>query len=81
MQVKLLGIINVHFVVTDQRLITFSISGRYWRKKWECNGRIHQLFLNSKKAYDSVRRQVLYSILIEFAIPRKLVGLMKMCLN
>jgi sorting nexin-29 len=34
-----------------------------------------------KKAYDSVRREVLYSILIEFGIPRKLVGLIKMCLN
>jgi hypothetical protein len=34
-----------------------------------------------KKAYDSVRRKVLYSILIEFGIPRKLVGLIKMCLN
>jgi hypothetical protein len=33
------------------------------------------------KAYDSVRREVLYSILIEFGIPRKLVGLIKMCLN
>jgi hypothetical protein len=34
-----------------------------------------------KKAYDSVRREVLYKILIEFGIPRKLVRLIKMCLN
>jgi hypothetical protein len=34
-----------------------------------------------KKAYDSVRREVLYSIFIEFGISRKLVGLIKMCLN
>jgi hypothetical protein len=33
------------------------------------------------KAYDSVRREVLYNILFEFGIPRKLVGLIKMCLN
>jgi hypothetical protein len=33
------------------------------------------------KAYDSVRREVLYSILIEFGIPRKLLRLIKMCLN
>jgi hypothetical protein len=33
------------------------------------------------KAYDSVRREVLYKILIEFGIPRKLVRLIKMCLN
>jgi hypothetical protein len=34
-----------------------------------------------KKASDSVRREVLYSILTEFGITRKLVGLIKMCLN
>jgi hypothetical protein len=32
-------------------------------------------------ACDSVRREALCNILIEFGIPRKLVGLIKMCLN
>jgi hypothetical protein len=50
-------------------------------EKWEYNGTVHQLFIYFKKAYDSVRREVLYSIIIEFGIPRKLVGLIKMCLN
>jgi hypothetical protein len=50
-------------------------------KKWEYNGTVHQLFIYFKKAYDSVRREALYSILIEFGKPRKLVGLIKMCLN
>jgi hypothetical protein len=48
-------------------------------KKLECNGTIHQLFIDFKKGYDSVRKEVLYSILIEFRIPRKLVGLIQMC--
>jgi hypothetical protein len=47
----------------------------------EDNGTVHQLFIDFKKAYDSVRREVLYNILIEFGIPRKLVSLIQMCLN
>jgi len=42
---------------------------------------VNQLFIDFKKAYDSVRRNVLCNILIEFGIPRKLVGIIKMCLT
>jgi hypothetical protein len=49
--------------------------------KWEYNGPVHQLFIDFKKAYDSVGREALYNILIEVGIPRKLVGLIEMCLN
>jgi hypothetical protein len=35
-------------------------------KKWEYNETVHQLFIDFKKAYDSARREVLYTILIEF---------------
>jgi hypothetical protein len=50
-------------------------------KKWEYNKTVHQLFVEFKKAYDSVRREVLYNIVIEFGVPMKLVKLIKMCLN
>ena len=50
-------------------------------KKWEYNEPVHQLFIDFKEAYDSVRREVLYKILIEFGIPRKLVSLIKMSLT
>jgi hypothetical protein len=50
-------------------------------KKWEYNERVHHLFVDFKKAYDSVRRKVLYIILIEFGVPMKLVTLIKMRLN
>jgi len=50
---------------------------RYWRKKWEYNVTMHQLFIDSEKAYDSVKREVLYNILIEFGTPTKLVGLIR----
>jgi sorting nexin-29 len=50
-------------------------------KKWEYNGMVHQLFIDFKKACDSVKREVLYNILPEFGIPKKPVRLIKMCLN
>jgi hypothetical protein len=56
----------------------------FWQileKKWEYNGTVHQLFIDFKKAYDSVKREVLYNILTDFEIPRKLDRLNKMCLN
>jgi hypothetical protein len=45
------------------------------------NKTVHQLFIEFKRVYDSVRREVFYSILIEFGVPMKLVRLIKMCLN
>ncbi|KAJ4432155.1 hypothetical protein ANN_20771 [Periplaneta americana] len=50
-------------------------------KKLEYKVTVHQLFIDFKKAYDSVRREVLYDILIEFGIPKKLVQLLKMFLS
>ncbi|KAJ4426731.1 hypothetical protein ANN_26530 [Periplaneta americana] len=50
-------------------------------KKWEYEGTVHQLFIDFKKAYDSVKSEVLYDILIEFGILKKLVRLIKMCLR
>jgi len=42
---------------------------------------VHQLLTDFKKAYDSVRRNVLYNIFIQFGITIKVVRLIKMCLN
>jgi len=72
MQMKLLGIINVDFdasVTTDH---IFCIP-QILEKKWEYSEAVHHLLIDFKKAYDSVRRAVLYNILIEFGIPMKLV--------
>jgi hypothetical protein len=44
-------------------------------------GCVHQLFIDFEKAYDSVKGEVLYNILLEFGIPKKLVKLIKMFLN
>jgi len=39
---------------------------KYLRKKWEYNEALHQLYIDLKKVYDSVWREVLYNILTEF---------------
>jgi len=79
MQRKLLTIINVDFDSTVQLLIIYSVFVKYL-KKWEYNEAVHQLFIDFKKTYDSVRSGFLYNILNEFDIPTKLVRLIKMCL-
>jgi len=42
---------------------------------------VHQLFIVFKKAFDLVRGEVVYNILIEFDFPMKLVKVIKMYLN
>jgi hypothetical protein len=81
MQRKLLGIISLHFNAACQLLAIYSALVKYLRKKWVYKESVHQLFIDFKKAYDSVRREVLYDILIEFGIPMKLVRLTKLCLR
>ena len=42
---------------------------------------MRQLFTVFKKVYDSVRREVLDNVFIEFGVPMELVRPIKMCLN
>jgi hypothetical protein len=65
-------VFRVNRSTTDQNLRIRQIQ----EKKWEYSV-VHQLFVG----HDSVRREVLYNILIEFGTPMKLVRLIKMCLN
>jgi hypothetical protein len=51
------------------------------KKKWNYNERVHLLLIDFRKAYDKVRREVLYNILIESGIPMKLVRLIRMCIK
>jgi hypothetical protein len=73
---ELLGITNVDFDIIDQQPMIDQVF-YVWQileEKREYNGTVHQLLTDFKKSYDSLRREILYNILIE-------VGIIKMCLN
>ena len=78
---KSLVITSVDFDATGQTADQIFFIRQIFEKKWEYKEAVQQLFIDCKKAYDSVRREVLYNILIEFGILRKLVRLIKLCLN
>jgi hypothetical protein len=42
---------------------------------------VHHLFIDFKNAYDSARREVMYNILPEFAIPMELQRSIELCLH
>ena len=50
-------------------------------KKWEYTGEVHNLFVDFKKAYDSIHRKGLFTIMSEFGIPKKLVRMAAVCLE
>ena len=74
-------IISANFDASGQLLIINSAFVRYLRrkKKREYIEAVLLLFIDFKKAYDSLRMGVLYNILIEFGNPMKLVCRIKMC--
>ena len=77
-----MGIISVDFDATGQQQIIYSDFVKYLTKYGntmkQCLG---YLWISRKPMCDSVWREVLYNILIEFGIPMTLVRLIKMCLN
>jgi len=55
---KLMGIISVDEDTIDQLLIIYAAFIKYLRKMGY-NGAVYQLYIDLKKAYDSVRRKVI----------------------
>jgi len=81
MQRKLLGIIKVDFGPNRSATDHIFCIRQVLEKIWECNEAVLQLSIDFKKAYDSIRREVLNNIFIKFGILMKLVRLIKMCLT
>jgi hypothetical protein len=65
MRKKLLGSSSGFHLKRSNADHIFWIS-QIFEKEWEYNEGVHQLLIDFKKAYDSVRREVLYNILTEF---------------
>ena len=59
---KFWGIISVNFDATCQKLIIYSAFVRYWKEKRN----IMKQRIRFRKAYDSVRKEALYNVLIVF---------------
>ena len=68
------------FDATGQLLILHSALVKYLRKNRN-KRRVYQLLIDFKKGYDTVRREVLYNILIALGVPMILVRLIRMCLK
>ena len=58
MQRKLLGIINVDSDTNRSTTDHIFCIRQIIEKKWDYNEAVHQLFIDFKKAYDSVKREV-----------------------
>ena len=72
---------SVDFDATGQWTDHVNCIRQILQKKWEYSEAVHQLFIDLKKDYDSVRKNVFYDIIIGFGFPMELVRLIKMCLN
>jgi hypothetical protein len=67
----------VDFEVTIYLLIIYSVFVKYL-KIWKYEDTVHQLFLDFRRAYDSVMLKVLHNSVIECVIDMKLIILTKM---
>jgi hypothetical protein len=71
---KLLGITGENINVTSISYQIFCIR-QILEKEWECSQTAHQIFINFKKAYVSLRRKELCDIPMAFVVPTKLDSL------
>lgn len=52
-----------------------------FEKCWEHNMDVHNIFVDFSKAYDSIIRKQMWSILEEFGIPHKIISMAKVCVD
>ena len=74
---ELLGIISLDFERNRSTTDHIFYIRQILEKKWDYKEAVHQLFMDFKRTYDSVRVEVFYNVLIEFGIPMKRAMLIK----
>ena len=65
----------------DQPSTTYLAFGKYLKRSGNTIRTYVRLFIDFQKDYDSIKRESLYDILIKFGVPKKLVRLIKTCLD
>jgi hypothetical protein len=78
---EIIGVHECEFQCKKSNIDQIFCTRQMLEKKWEYSETVHQLFINFKKACDSVRREILCNIVIKFGVTMKLVRLIKMSLN
>jgi hypothetical protein len=78
--------VGVHLHIVQYLMACSTVNPLFidFKKAYESGDKyctMRRLFIDFEKAYDSFRGEALYNIVIEFHIPTKLVGLIKMYLN
>jgi hypothetical protein len=59
----------VDFDATGQFLIMYFVFDKYLRKKWEYDEAVHQLFMEFKTAYNSIRIGVFITFAMSLVSP------------
>jgi sorting nexin-29 len=58
-----------------------SVIAQIIEKKYEYRQDMWQMFVDFRKAYDSIHRNSLYNIMEEFGFPKKLINLTKLAME
>jgi hypothetical protein len=61
----------------DPLQINFSQSNRSWKSVGNSIYNVHQIYVDFRRACDSIQREKLYRIMHEFNIPNKLIRLVR----
>uniref|UniRef100_A0A8D9ELZ3 Craniofacial development protein 2 n=1 Tax=Cacopsylla melanoneura TaxID=428564 RepID=A0A8D9ELZ3_9HEMI len=78
-EVELIGDHQAGFVKERSTIDQIYVFKEIVSKCWEFQKEVHALFIDFKKAYDSIKRDQIWNYMKDFGIPSKLIRLCKLC--